>query len=144
MFAQAGRSPVEGAWEIQNITYAKPPANPVTKPTGMVIFSGNHYSIVFLTNSVRQEFPQGGVARASADQHRAVWGPLTANSGTFQVSGSTLTTRAKVAKNTFAMASGAFQESTFTLKGDTLTLISTRNDQGAVANPQTLQLVRAK
>lgn len=143
--AQSGRSSVEGVWELRDITSTKPPANPPNKPTGIVIFSGRHYSIMFLGNSVRPDLPFAEIGKATADQLRAVWAPLTANSGTFQVIGNTtLTTRATVAKNTAPMASGAFQEFTFTLKGDTLTLTLAKNAAGAVENPATLHLVRAK
>ena len=140
----AGRTSVEGVWEVRNITFAKPPANPVNKPTGLVIFSGNHYSMMFVTNSARPNLPQAEFAKATADQVRAVWGPFTANSGTFQISGTTLTTRATVAKNPGPMAPGAFGENTFKLEGDTLTLTQTRNNNGPAANPQTLHLIRAK
>jgi hypothetical protein len=141
--AQSGRSPLEGAWELQNVTFAKPdPTNPVTKPIGMIIFSGTNYSIVYVTNSIRTPLPGDGTA--TADQLRDIWGPLVANAGTFQVSGNTLTTRAKVAKNPRAMAPGAFGEFTFAIKGDTLTVTAVKNDQGPVANPGTLQYVRAK
>jgi hypothetical protein len=140
--AQSGRSPLEGTWELQTITFAEPPDNPVTKPTGMIIFSANHYSVVYLVNSVRTRLPGDGTA--TADQLRDVWGPLTANAGTFQVSGNTLTTRAKVAKNPRGMAPGAFQEFTFVIKGDTLTLSGVKNDQGPIENPATVQYVRAK
>src|SRR5262245_17279713 len=79
--AQSGKSPLEGTWELQNLTFAKPPAIPVNKPTGTIIFSGNHFAIVFVGNSVRTQFSDQGTA--TADQLRAVWGPLTANAGTF-------------------------------------------------------------
>jgi Lipocalin-like domain len=109
-----------------------------------VIFSGGHYSLMFVTNSARPDLPGPEIANATADQLRAVWGPLTANSGTFQVSGNTLTTRSRVAKNTFVMASGAIQEFTFTVKGDTLTLSVAKGVAGVPPNPYTLHLVRAK
>ena len=142
--AQPGRSPLEGVWELRDLTFAKPPADPVTKPTGLVIFSGNHYSVIYLSNSARTAMSQPEFAKATADQVRAIWGPLTANSGTFTISGNMLTTRAKVAKNPAFMSPTAFVEQTFTLKGDTLTLTATKHDQGPFANPSTQHWVRAK
>ncbi len=145
MSAQSGRPSVEGVWELRDITYMKPPANPPNKPTGIVIFSGSHYSIMSLGNSARPDLPFAAIEKATADQLRAVWAPLTANSGTFLVTGNTtLTTRATVAKNTAPMASGVFQEYTFTLKGDTLMLTLTKNATGTVENQPTLHLLRAK
>src|ERR671913_2177713 len=83
--AQPGRSPVEGVWEVRDITSAKPPAKP-PMPTGLVIFSGNHYSITFVANTGRPSMAQGEIAKATAEQLRAAWGPITAQAGTFQVS----------------------------------------------------------
>lgn len=68
--------------------------------------------------------PEG--EKATADELRATWGPLQTQAGTFEISGNTLTTRASVAKSGLNTASGAFTENTFTLKGDTLVMVSTR------------------
>lgn len=53
------------------------------------------------------------------------------------------TTRATVAKNTFAMA-GGFIESTFTLKGDILALTQVRNASGPIQNPSTITWRRTR
>jgi hypothetical protein len=142
VFAQSGRSPFEGAWEVRDITVA-PGGRAVNKPVGMVIFSGNRYSITFVTDSARPGVPLP-VSKSTADQLLASWGPLTASAGTFQVSGSALTIRPTVAKNTDSMTSAAFVEYTVALKGDMLILATIRNHNGAAPNPQTLHLVRAK
>jgi hypothetical protein len=142
--AQSKPSPLEGAWSIQQITFAKPPANPPNKPTGLILFVGNHYSTQFVADSSRPNFGEGGADKATADQLRAIWGPLTSNGGTFTVSGNTIRTVATVAKNPAVMAGGNWNEMTFTLNGDTLVLTSTRNNNGPVANPQTIRLTRAK
>jgi hypothetical protein len=142
--AQSKASPLEGAWTIQQITYARPPANPPNKPTGLILFVGNHYSNQHVNDSSRPPFGEGGAAKATADQLRAVWGGVTSNGGTFTVSGNTIRFVATVAKNPAVMAAGAWGESTFTLNGDTLVLTATRNNNGPEANPQTLRLTRAK
>jgi hypothetical protein len=95
-------------------------------------------------NSTRPVFGEGGAAKATADQLRAIWGGVTSNGGTFTVSGNTIRFVAIVAKNPKLMAAGAWGESTFTLNGDTLVLTTTRNNNGPEANPQTLRLTRAK
>ena len=141
--AQAKSSPVEGAWSIQSISFAKPPADPPNNPTGFILFVGNHYSTQYVTNSSRPNFSQGE-AKATADELRAIWGGVTSNGGTFTVSGNTIRFVAIVAKNPNLMAAGAWGESTFTLNGDTLVLTTTRNNNGPEANPQTLRLTRAK
>jgi hypothetical protein len=141
--AQSKPSPLEGAWTIQQITFAKPPANPPNKPTGLFLFVGNHYSTQIVNDSSRPNFGEGGAAKATADQLRAIWGPLTSNSGTFTVSGNTIRYVATVAKNPAVMAGGSFED-TFTLNGDTLLLTQVKNQAGPIANPATVRLTRAK
>ena len=143
--AQSGRSVVEGAWEVQDVTFAKLTSAKPNKPMGLVLFTGNHYSQTYLRDSSpRPEVGPLGEDAKTIDQLRAAWGPLTSNAGTFEVSGNTLTTRGTVAKGNPPMAKGAFTENTFTLKGDALVLISTRDLAGPAANPRTLRLTRAK
>jgi hypothetical protein len=145
VFAQsAGRSPVEGVWEVRDVTFAKPPANPVTKPTGIVIFSGNHYSQLMLQNSARPSVKQADIDKATAEQLRAYWGPVIGNAGTFKITGNTIMLDPAVAKNAEPMASGWLFEETFTLKGDTLTLTLVKTGTGPMENPRTFHLVRAK
>ena len=52
------------------------------------------------------------------------WNPFTANSGTFEVKGNTLTRRRLVAKNEFAMGSAPRLVEQFKLEGDTLWITS--------------------
>ena len=66
--AQSKPSPLEGAWSIQQITYAKPPANPPNKPTGLFLFVGNHYSTQIVSDSSRPNFGEGGAALSSVAQ----------------------------------------------------------------------------
>ncbi len=142
--AQSSRSAVEGAWMLQEYTFAKPANLVINKPTGLMLFTGNHYSMVFLRDSKpRPEFAEGGQG-ATVEQLLASWGPLQAQAGTFEISGNKLTTRASVAKGVPPMSKGAFGENTFTLKGDTLVLVSTRSQSGPTENARTLRLVRAK
>jgi hypothetical protein len=144
VFAQSGKSPLEGAWELQNATYPKPPNNPVTKPRGMVILSGNRYSLIVVNDSERPTLRQDDVVKATADQLRAVWGPLTAHAGTFQIAGNMITMRPAVVKNNPPNASSFFFEHTFTLKGDSLTMTESGFPGGPPSNPRTLHLIRAK
>jgi hypothetical protein len=141
---QSGVTPLEGVWAVEEITFAKPVEAPPNKPVGLVLFSGRHYSMMFLTNSGRKNFGEGGPDKATADQLHAVWDPLTANAGTFTVTGNTVRTTPSVAKMPDVMAAGAFTERTFSVKGDTLLLTSTRSNTGAAANPQTIRLRRMR
>ena len=106
--AQSGTSQLQGVWAVQEVSFANPVDNPPNNPTGFIMFSGQHYSMMFLRNGDRPDMGPLEAATASADELRAVWGPLTANAGIFEVSGSTLTTRPTIAKMTFPMAPGFF------------------------------------
>jgi hypothetical protein len=141
--AQSDGSVLEGAWSLQQITNAKPVDNPLKKPVGLILFSGKHYSMVW-ADAARPDFGQTGVAGATADQLRATWGPVTANSGTFTVTGNTIRLVRTAAKQPNVMAAGNFQELTFTRNGDSLTLTTVRGNNGPAANPQTLRLTRAR
>jgi hypothetical protein len=134
-------STLEGAWTLQSIRFAKPVANPRKKPVGVLIVHGNHYSLM-ITDSARPDLAD--VASATADQLRAVWGPVTANSGSIAVKDNTLTIRPIVALNPGSMAPKTFPEFTFALKGDTLTLTSVRGFSGPIPNPQTTTWTRAR
>ena len=70
--------------------------------------------------------------------------PVAANAGTFEVSGNTLTLRPTVAKNTFPMVPGFFNEYEFTLDGDTLVTTWTRSSYGPISNPLITRLTRAR
>ena len=143
--AQSGRSALEGVWHLQDMSYPKPSTYPINKPVGMAIFAGTHYSLMYVVNGGRPPLGlPGGEATATADQLRAVWGPFTANAGTFQVAGNTLTRRPSVAKNPGVMATGNFMEDTFTLNGDTLVLTAVKDRNGPSVNPSTLRLTRVK
>ena len=44
--AQSARTALEGAWVLQEMSYAKPPAFKLNKPIGMLIISGRHFATV--------------------------------------------------------------------------------------------------
>ena len=71
-------------------------------------------------------------------------GPFTANGGTYEVKGNTLTNHPSIAKNPTVMASGATNTFSFKMDGKTLTLTSVTNTQGPVANPTTWTLTRVE
>jgi len=141
--AQSNASQLEGAWAIQEVTAPKPLPNPPKKPTGLVVFSGRHYALS-ATDTTRPEFPEGGAAKATADQLRATWGPVQSEAGTFTVMGNTIRFTRVVAKGPGAMAPGNFVERSFMLKGDTLVVTDVRNQNGPPENPVTVRLTRAK
>jgi hypothetical protein len=140
--AQSGPAGLQGAWTLQDVSSPKPPAVPRNKPTGLVQFSGTHFSMVANNDAARPALPQGGAAKATADQLRATWGPLVANAGMFTVTGNTIRLTNMVAKG--PAAAGNFAEWSFMLNGDNLVMTQVKNQNGPAANPVTLRLTRAK
>jgi hypothetical protein len=69
----------------------------------------------------------------------AAWDLLTANGGTYQVSGNTLTTHPAVAKNPSVMGTTRTRE--FKIEGNTLTLI-TKSVAGQPVSTETSRLTR--
>ena len=144
-FAQSktGQTPLQGVWRVAEVTTTGPNASTTRNPQpGLYIFTGKHYSIVTVTSPTpRPDLPQD-TGKATAAQLNAVWGPLTANSGTYEVTGSTITTRPIAAKNPAVMATGNFSTSSFKVEGNTLTLTTTVVNKNPAANPTTMKLMR--
>jgi hypothetical protein len=140
--AQSGSAGLQGAWTIQEITTPQPSTPPRNKPTGLIQFSGRHYSTVAINDGMRPALPEGGAAKATADQLRATWGPVVANAGTFTVSGNIIRQTTVIAKA--PVVAGNFAEWSFTLTGDNLVMTQVRNQSGPAENPITLRLKRTK
>jgi hypothetical protein len=74
---------------------------------GLIIFTGGYYSIMVVTgDKARPALPQD-ISKATAAELLAVWRPFTANSGTYEIKGSTLTTHPTVAKAKRALSMNA-------------------------------------
>lgn len=131
---------LEGAWRVTEVvTGGQTLASP---QPGLLLVAGRYYSYTFVTSEEpRPDVPAGAV---TAEVLAAVWNPFTANAGTFELSGNTMTRRPIVAKSPAAMAPGAFNEYTFRLSADTLWVTPTRTEAGAVRSPTTVKYVRAR
>jgi hypothetical protein len=126
---QSAASPIDGVWKIASVvtTGANPSAIKTPQPS-VIIFARGHYSWI----NVGGETPRKQRAAAATpgkltDAEKVAayeeWNPFTANAGTYEIKGSTLTRRPSVAKNAGVMASSAspnVQE--FKVDGNTLTL----------------------
>ena len=76
---------------------------------------------------------------------RAIWGPLLANAGTYEISGDLMTIHPLVAKIPVVMKAGANEVYRFRIEGKTLTLRQVRNARGiAVGSAPTFQFVRVE
>ncbi len=94
-----GKTKLEGVWQLVEVKHmGGPTEGTVNNPQpGLVIFTGKHYSMM----AVLSDTPRTDVedpAKATAAELLAVWGPFIANSGTYEISGDTLTTQPTVAK----------------------------------------------
>jgi hypothetical protein len=140
------KNPVQGVWQTAEITIAG--ANPrtiaVADPRSyLTIFTARHYS----RNEIQSEAARPVItdaAKATAEELRAVWGPVVAEAGTYEVRGDTITMHPTASKSPAAMAAGAFIVSTFRIEGNTLWIAQQRNQAGPYANPVTFKLTRVE
>jgi hypothetical protein len=140
--AQLKTTPLTGTWRVTGIKTTGPNARTMSSPQpGLLIFTGNHYSRMFV-NSDQPRTALQDQSKATAAELLAVWGPFTAASGAYEISGSTFTVHAFVAKNPQNMAPGAEQTFSFKLAGNTLTITEVRNAAGPAANPATITYTR--
>ncbi len=142
--AQIKQTPLTGTWRVTEIRVTGPNARTISHPQpGLFIFTGNHYGALFIdSDQPRPELQPPQQKTPTAEELLATWGPVTAASGTYEISGNTLTTRPAVAKNPQVMAPGNVQFYTFKIDKNTLTLTRTRNRDTPVANPTTIILTK--
>src|SRR5689334_2379850 len=145
MAAQSTPRSIQGVWRIIEATTTGPGARTIafTGRPNLTIITARHYSRV----EVQADGPRpilADVAKASADELRAAWGPFVSEAGTYEVSGGSITMRPIASKNPAVMGPGVFITYSFKLEGDTLSLTQQRNQSGPFANPFTLKLVRVE
>jgi hypothetical protein len=137
-------SGLQGAWQVVETTTTGPKASTDKTQPGLFLFTAKHYSMVRIQSvTARQDFKDP--ANVTEAEALAVWGPLQAQSGTYEVSGGMLTTNPMVAKNPQVMRAGRKPDVyAFTLQGETLTLVPKSFTGQPVANPTTLRLRRVE
>jgi hypothetical protein len=144
--AQSARESIQGVWRIVGATITGPQARTISfagRPN-LTMITARHYSRV----EVQADAPRpilADVAKASADELRAVWGPFVGEAGTYEVTpGGLVTMRPIASKNPAVMGPGVFITYAYKLEGDRLSLTQQRNQSGPFANPFTLELVRVE
>jgi hypothetical protein len=144
--AQSTRESMQGVWRAVEATITGPGARTIAfadRPN-LTIITAKYYSRV----EVQADGPRpvlADVAKASADELRAVWGPFVSEAGTYEVTpGSLVTMRPIASKNPAVMGPGVFITYSYKLDGDTLSLTQQRNQNGPFTNPFTLKLVRVE
>lgn len=144
--AQSTGSSIQGVWRAVEARISGPNARTLSfadRPN-LTIITDKHYSRV----EIQSDAPRpviADVSKATADELRAVWGPVVAEAGTYEVtSGGLVTMRPVASKNPAVMGSGVYITYAYTLDGATLTLTQQRNQNGPFPNPFTLKLVRVE
>jgi hypothetical protein len=108
---------------------------------GIYIFAGKHYSMM-VASADRPDITD--TSRATADELRALWNPMAANSGVYEVSGDLVTIRPIVAKIPVVMKPGAYEVYVFRVEGSTLSLTQRRNVRGPVEGRPAAKLIRVE
>jgi hypothetical protein len=85
------------------------------------------------------------MSKATADELRAVWNPMIANSGVYELQGDLLTIRPIAAKFPVVMKPGAFEIYSFRVQDKTLWLTQKQNARGqAVQGAAPTKLTRVE
>ena len=131
--AFAADSPLVGAWQLDAGQSGQ---------TALYLFTPTRYSMV-LAATDRPDIAD--MSKATTDELRAIWGPLLANAGTYEVSGDLITIHPLVAKVPVVMKSGATEVYRFRIEGGRLTLRQVRNARGvAVDSAPMFKFVRVE
>jgi len=144
---QSPRNSIQGVWHLVEATITGPGARTIVFPEprrNLFIVTARHYSRVE-DQSEKPRPSLADVAKASADELRAAWGPFVAEAGTYEVTADNqITMRPIAAKNPAVMGPLVFITYSYKLEGDTLSLTQQRNQNGPFANPFTLKLGRVE
>ena len=123
-------TPIDGVWRITEIvtTGANAATNASPQPS-LIIFARGHYSWLHIGSATpRKQRAAAATPGKLTDAEKIAayeeWNPFTANSGTYEVKGNTLTRRRLVAKNEFAMGAAPPVIEQYKLEGDTLWITS--------------------
>jgi hypothetical protein len=144
--AQPTTESLQGVWQAVEVTVTGPGARTITIPEprpNLIILTAKYYSRVEIHSDAPRPAP-ADMSKATADELRAVWGPLAAEAGTYEVAGNTFTMRPLVAKNPATMAPGAFVTYSYKLDGHTLWVTSQKDQNGPTVNPVTVKAVRVE
>jgi hypothetical protein len=130
--AFAADTPLVGAWQLDSEQSSQ---------VALYLFTPTHYSMV-LAATDRPDIAD--TSKATADELRALWGPLVANAGTYEISGDLITIHPLVAKIPVVMKPGANEVYRFRIEGKTLTLRQVRNARSVAVDSATFKFVRVE
>jgi hypothetical protein len=142
---------IQGVWRVVERTTTGPNGATNKNPQpSLYIFTGKHYSIMLITSDkprtpVTFGAPNTKLTDADMIALYRDWQPFVANSGVYELKGSTLTTRPIVAKTSAVMANKTGQAFEMKMDGTSLWLTQTIGPTGdKVANPTTVRLTRVE
>lgn len=146
--AQASAGPsIEGAWKVAERVVTGANASTNTNPLpSLYIFGKRHYTQLIVNGTQ----PRAAVAEyqdaanptdAEKLARFAHWNPFTANGGTYEITGSTLTRRPLVAKNESVMA-GSPTTVEFRLDGNSTLWIISKSAAGQPVSETRTKLTR--
>ncbi len=147
-FSQAA-SPIDGVWKIAEVvTTGANAATNATPMASLIMFARGHYSWININGTTaRTQSPAAKDPAKLTEAEKLArfeeWQSLTAQSGTFEVKGTTLMRRATVAKNVGAMTAKNPNIQEFKLEGNTLWLTS-RSAAGQPASETRTKLTRVR
>ena len=133
------RKPLEGIWKVVEIAGTGTDASKNANPhQSLFIFTRNHYSMMLVTGTQPRAL-FNSVIEPTDQEKISAFDSFVANTGTYEVMGSTLTFRPIVARYPNFMAGGS-AEYQFRIEGKTLSLT------GQVSGPKftRLKLVRVE
>ena len=138
---------LQGAWRVTEVVVTGANAETNTSPQpGLYLFMKKHYSLTTVNSMApRKNFGAAGDPNKLTDPEKIarfeVWDEFSANAGTYEVSGNTITAHPVVAKNPAVMGPAITRE--FRIEGNTLTLIR-KSAAGQPASVTTTKLTRVE
>jgi hypothetical protein len=136
--AGAQSTPLTGVWRIVE---ASTPQQILNTQGGIYIFTGKHFSKLW----DRSDKPRADLNKDSTDAERlASFRPLMSKTGTYEVSGTTLTTHTLVANNPSVMHPGNSDSYSFRLEGNRLWITDVYEGGQPSKNPVTLKFTRVE
>src|SRR5579884_2131030 len=120
--AQPVHSPLKGVWKVTS--YIAGDGQTYTMQPGLYIFTEKYFSIVATANDKPR--PDSDPSKATDAEIVASWRPLIAQSGTYEISGRTVTMHPTISKIPSRMRPDSHWTFTYQLDGDTLFITLTR------------------
>lgn len=116
---------IKGAWRLVHAEERDSAGKPSVKPvqSGFAFFTDMHYAVIW-SQGTDPAAPFGTAWTPTDSERLERFDAFTANAGTYQINGSTLTATPAVAKVPDFMGGSAIYD--FALEGDTLSLTYTR------------------